>query len=379
MVLRVLDLSFELIDIIDVYESLIWTDRYNRYGDFELTVIPNSYLLDLLQMDRIIEQVDTYRAMFIEQRELKTDPQEGNRLIVSGRSLDVLLTRRIIWPVFNKELILERYLIELINWCFPTSDKNRGILNFRVDVKSSDAMDAIKNIKITSQHTGDRLYDVICEICNIYSIGFDFTISENISYRMDLTTGEETVHFWYSPYLYFYAGTDRSYAQNKNPWIVFSDNFNNLGATDDLESLKELGTIAYIAGEEEQPSREWTTLVTQEVSNPMLRREIFVDARDIQSTYHDENGDEQTISKADYIQLLKSRGEEKMQEYVRIHDYSSNVDSNIEHVYGVDYHLGDIVEIVNSYGHEVRARVMELVLSDDPEGLKVYPTFEIIE
>jgi hypothetical protein len=34
----VLDTEFRPVSIIDVYESLIWTDRYDEYGDFELYI-----------------------------------------------------------------------------------------------------------------------------------------------------------------------------------------------------------------------------------------------------------------------------------------------------------------------------------------------------
>lgn len=373
MVLEIRDYNFQLIDIIDVYESLIWTERYNRYGDFELVLIPSDFNLNLIQMDRVITRNDTKYVMFIEQVELKTNPQTGHTLIVSGRSMEVLFTRRVIWPVFNQTLQLSDYITKLIRWCFPLNDNQRRV-NMNIVIESSTEMNTVKTTSISSQHTGDVLYEVISELCDLFSIGYRFSLLEVIS------GGDDTpkVYDWV-PVVTFYAGKDRSYEQNVNPWIVFSDNFNNIGETDDLKSTKELGTIAYIAGEEQQPNRVSTTYVTEEVSNPILRREVFVDARDIQSTYRDENGDEQQISSADYINLLKARGEEKMQNYVRIHDYEANVDSNIEHIYGVDYFLGDIIEIVNSFGHEVRARVMEVVTSDESDGLKVYPTFEIIE
>lgn len=36
MELLVLNTTFESIAVVDTYESLIWTDRYNAYGDFEI-------------------------------------------------------------------------------------------------------------------------------------------------------------------------------------------------------------------------------------------------------------------------------------------------------------------------------------------------------
>ena len=36
MELLVLNTDYESIAVIDTYESFIWTDRYNSYGDFEI-------------------------------------------------------------------------------------------------------------------------------------------------------------------------------------------------------------------------------------------------------------------------------------------------------------------------------------------------------
>ena len=36
MELVVLDESFQSVAVIDSYKSLLWADRYNEYGDFEL-------------------------------------------------------------------------------------------------------------------------------------------------------------------------------------------------------------------------------------------------------------------------------------------------------------------------------------------------------
>lgn len=45
MDLLVLNTDFESISVIDTYESMIWTDRYNAYGDFELFFAMDSSLL----------------------------------------------------------------------------------------------------------------------------------------------------------------------------------------------------------------------------------------------------------------------------------------------------------------------------------------------
>lgn len=47
--------------------------------------------------------------------------------------------------------------------------------------------------------------------------------------------------------------------------------------------------------------------------------------------------------------------------------------------YGEDFFNGDVVQIANEYGHETRARILEIVMSEDNEGVSLYPTFKTIE
>lgn len=373
MILEVRDLNFQIIDIIDKYESLIWTERYARCGDFEINLIPTAKIVGLAKINNLITITDSEYVMYIEQIELRTDPSVGNNLIISGRSFGLILTRRVIWPVFNKNLALTSYCTELINACFKTNNTSRDVLIDISDIPSQELTEANKNI-ITSQHTGDNLYDVLCELFDLYEIGFRFTIKDKITAQSDGSYIRGCTY-----HLYFYAGQDRSYKQMEHPWVVFAPSFNNLGTTDDLQSIKNYATMAFIAGEETQPNRAWTTIEVESQINPILRSEIFVDARDLQSTYRDEEGEEHTISESEYTDLMKARGEERIQEYKKYHDYQASVDSTIEHVYGVDYFLGDIVQLVNEYGVESRARVVEFIRSDGPSGYTQYPTFELVD
>lgn len=377
MILEVRDLNYQLLDIIDAYESLIWTERYAKYGDFEVELIPTEKILVLAQIDRLVTIAESKYVMFIEQVELKTDPEQGNTLIISGRSFGSILTRRVIWPVFNKNLKLVEYCKELVKACFQSSTAGRNVQIHLLIEDSPELSEANKNT-ITAQHTGDNLYDALYELFSLYKIGFRFEIEDRI-YTETLSNGTTVMKRGCVYKMIFYAGLDRSYNQMNRPWVVFSPRFNNIGATDDLKSVKEYATMAYIAGEETQPNRAWTTIEVESVSNPILRREIFVDARDLQSTYRDESGEEHVIPESEYTELMKTRGKERIQNYQKYHDYQAAVDTTVEHVYGTDYSLGDIIQLVNEYGVETRARVVEFIRSDGPTGYTQYPTFEIVD
>ena len=46
---------------------------------------------------------------------------------------------------------------------------------------------------------------------------------------------------------------------------------------------------------------------------------------------------------------------------------------------GEDFFNGDVVQIANEYGHETKARIVEIVMTEDSDGASVYPTFKTTE
>ena len=51
MEVKILDTEFKMVGIIDTFISLIWTDRYNEAGDFELLLPMDIPVLDLIKED----------------------------------------------------------------------------------------------------------------------------------------------------------------------------------------------------------------------------------------------------------------------------------------------------------------------------------------
>ena len=103
--LKVFNNKFELQGYIDAYSSLIWTVRFRKYGDFELCVPAQKRLVKLLETGNILvrdpkatyEIQDEYYGMIIERVEIQQDAENADMLIVSGRSLESILYRRVMY------------------------------------------------------------------------------------------------------------------------------------------------------------------------------------------------------------------------------------------------------------------------------------------
>ena len=112
MDLYILDKSLETIGIIDVFTSVIWTKRYFSAGDFELYLPASSNNIKLLQTGNYVKRLDDDTVMIIEKIQITTDAETGNFLTVSGRSLEILLARRIVW---KQTIFLGNFKISAFN------------------------------------------------------------------------------------------------------------------------------------------------------------------------------------------------------------------------------------------------------------------------
>lgn len=350
MDLIVLNTNLDAVSIVDVYESFIWTDRYYEYGDFELFTSMTDDILSYIRQDYYIQNRDSEHCMIIEKIRISADAEDGNHITVTGRSLESVLDRRIIWGQKTISGNLQNGVKTLLNECIISpADSSRRISNFIFEASDDPA---ITGLTIDAQYTGDNLYDVINKICSERSIGFKVTLNDNKQFVFKL-----------------YAGADRSYDQTENPYVVFSPNFENIINSNYVESKSALKTVTLIGGEGEGAARKYTTVGGGIGLN---RRELFTDARDISSDV----GDGVTLSNAAYVAQMQQRGREKLAENTDVTSFEGQVETTIMFKYGEDFFNGDVIQIANEYGHETKARIVEIVMSENEEGTSVYPTFK---
>lgn len=354
MEVYVLDENFETVLALDIYQSLIWTDRYCDYGDFEIYTIVDMELINALSLDRYLWTEDSDHQMIIEDVRIETDVENGNFLIVSGRSLESILERRIVWSQTNLKGNLQLEVKRLLNEnVISPSIADRKITNFIFE-DSDDPK--ITNLTIDAQYTGDNLYDVVKDICQEKNLGFKITLNDENQFVFKL-----------------YSGIDRSYEQDERPYVVFSPDFDNFINSDYLESSKSLKTVTLVAGEGEGAERK-TVVVGDNPKSGLSRRELFTDARDISS-----NTGETTLTDDEYNAKLKQRGEEKLKETRETKTTSAQVKADQQYLYGKDFFIGDMVQLRNEYGMEKKVRVVEFIHSNNLNGYEAYPTFEIVE
>lgn len=354
----VLNQNFELQGVIDEYVSLIWRPSYSDIGDFELYLGASDKVIGLLRQNMYLVRssdisvdngIATYeKVMIIKNLQLITDAENGDFLTVTGRELKFLLHQRIVWKQTNLTGTAENAIRRLVteNAISPT-DTNRVIPNLVLGV-SAGLTDTIEK-----QVTGEYVDKVITEICTAYNYGWDMFITNN------------------KLVLVVYAGTDRSYNQTVNPYVVFSNEFENLYNSDYQLTTEEYANTTLIGGEGEGLDRIYTAVGA--TNSGLGRYETFTDARDISQN----KDSEEEITLEAYYKLLAERGLENLATLAYTEGFSGEVLSDVAFKYGEDFFIGDIVTVINEYGIKQNVRVLSAIESEDESGVKLLPRFNI--
>lgn len=353
MDLYIKDTNFKDIFILDTYNSLIWTERYNECGDFEIYTRMNSDILNYIKQDYYVSRNDSECIMIVEKILIQSDIEDGDKLTISGRSLESILDRRIIWgqKALTGKLQDSIKTILTENIISPSNIK-RKINNFIFEETDDEE---ITSLNIEAQYLGDNIYDVVSSICKERSIGFKITLNSDNQFVFKM-----------------YSGKDRSYEQTENPYVIFSQSFDNLLSSNYLESKSSLKNVTLVGGSGEGASKKFTEVGT---ISGIERREIYTDASSISS----EKEDGSQYTEAEYIAQLYQKGNEELSKNKITVSFEGEAETKIMFKYGSDFFNGDVVQIIDSYGHDARARVYEIVTSEDESGFAVYPTFSMIE
>lgn len=354
--LYVLNKDFESVAVLDDYSSVIWTDRYWEPGDFEIEVPASAEALENYQIDYYIWNSQSEHVMIIEEITVESNAETGPTIILAGRSLESILDRRIIWGLITLSGNLQTAVQKVLNTHVISPSTSSRAIDFLSFETSTD--EAITSLTIDSQYTGDTVLDVIQDICQERNLGFKITMPEDGQWVFKL-----------------YAGVDRSYGQDENPYVIFSPKFENLMNSNAYTSKTEYKTIALVGGEGEGADRTYASVsVSSGGGSGLSRRELFVDARDLSSTVEGEE-----LSDSEYTAQLQQRGAEKLAENIIIETFEGETETTSSFTYGVDFNMGDIVQNQNEYGSTFTSRITEYIWSQDTSEIKAYPSFSVIE
>lgn len=334
-------------DIIDSYESVIWNIQFFDFGEFVLTVPRTKKNIRLLKKDvYLVRDFDMtssafYNVMIIEKVETEYEIEKGWIITVSGKGLKSLLRRRVIWNQANYNGNVEQGIRQAVtdNAINPTAS-GRKITGL--------ALGPVKNIAGTfeAQLCGENLGEWLVETGTAYGIGWDIYIY-NGSYIFELKTG-----------------TDRSTAQSDRDPVIFSPEYDNLVSVKVSEDWENFINAGLVVGEGEGVNTRTASVGS---ATGLARYEDYINGGSVSS-----NGE--IITLATYLKMLQSFGEEEIKNRAYTRKVEAEVIADGLFKLNEDYYLGDIVQM-EIEGISAKTRILEIIYSEDANGVKIVPTF----
>ena len=336
------DGAFNNVAVIDDASSVIWVQRLNEIGEFEIYIRASAERLKLFnEGDVFITRPDSEIAMYVETVKLDTNEETGDYLTVSGRSAEVILSWRVVqFYMFNSS---DESTENIIRFLFTEKFIAAGVGKIPwVSLETAHGWEEGS----PHQYTGRSLEEIFNSLCVTYDYGFKLKWLGN-GFEFQL-----------------YKGTDRSFDQNTNTYVVFSPEFENLGNTEYIKDTSEYANAAVIGGEGEGSDRVFVSIAEQGKSG-FYFRQVYLDAR---------HSSQEELTLEAYKEQLANDGKDQLEQLRVTAEYTGEVLNYNQYTYGVDYFLGDKISTKNEYGIKGNAVVTEVTEVEDESGYKLVPT-----
>ena len=354
-------LTITLEAICDTFSSLLWDIEYYKCGSFEVYIAASPENISIFHTGRIVGRNDDNQHFgIIESVQINTDVENGDYLTVSGRFLMCLLERRIIYPTYNitAQKAYSNIIREVVTQNALLND-NRRIPGLSLGTVSGTCWEQTTTLQISYANLMEWIY-TICE-----------KIGGTANIRLVKDMGEQ-----YKMVLDLSEGTDRSLLQEENPHIVFSDAYSNLLSFSYAADSSIQRNFAYILGHGEGADRKRTTYCVSDEPSYLDRYELYVDADDIAEEEQVE-GETVPIPEEQYIELLKTRGSEKLV-LPQTASESEIAAHNTQYVYNRDYFVGDYVTVEHKRFGMIQPKIqlIGMIEAYDQNGRSLTPTFK---
>lgn len=392
--------------LINKFTALTWTSRTTTYGGFELYCPVLTENSELLKPENLV-WIGGDEAGVIETILKQTDDEGNITLQVTGRFVECYLGRRIIYGEYQKTAIVSTHIQNMVdqNAINPT-DTRRIIPLLALD---PDQQPLGPSVSFCNSY--GVVWDTVTGLAS--SNGLLVRVKAEIPSKALKMTVQETV--------------DRSVEQTDRPAVVLSTDLSDILNDSYTRDATAWCDMAIVAGAGEGADRK--IFEVNPDSSGLDRRELYVDARDLQD-YEDwdatirtttfildsstnqvqivtntvrtnpETGEkvttETTETKIDpnatagvveenttlqihidddtYNGILEQRGKEKLLETPLVESFNANIRmyGSRAYEYGVDYFLGDRVTMQDSKLQiQVSTEISEVSQTWDESGYSV--------
>lgn len=372
--IMILDDTMRIVDTLRKYEYSQYELKAREIGKFTINAMidkENLYLMDKTKNYYVLLDDDVFGV--IESVKRESDSETSKVFTIKGSLALKLLEYRIIKGQVTFKGKSYKYIEELVKQNLIMSDDENRNVALAVEFEDEERLKQICST-VDKQVTGGSLWDEISEVAEADKLRI--ILKPNVGAIN--TEHPQNIDGWT---LIIGAGEDRTRhrANNAVSTVMFSQSLSNIANTDYIVDRSKLRNTVYIAGEGEGADRKWYNIdvnsdITFGERTGWNRRELWVDARDIQSEQ-----DSKKITDAEYEELMKQRADEKAKDNDLSEEYTATViDITKQYTYKKDYNIGDFVTIADEeLGMEFDAQITNVIVTrqDDREIIDLEFTY----
>ena len=338
------------IAILQGEESVQWCENYQSPGEVKIVARATSEnLAALVEGNRVYNTDSDTVAKICHVDIVET---ESETTITARAQITSML--------FDERIIMATEQITNVEaGMYSLYSKNRRDLP--IEVGTSEGYTETTEMEVT----WTSVLDAIQKLADGSGIGFKIVF--------DPETSEET--------LKVFKGIDRSNDSSDDYVGYFGTDVGNIANVSVSTGISDYKNVAVVAGAGEGAARTVRIVSLGNVSGED-RRELYVDARDLQRDYqvatptgaYDSSGNPTytyatlTYTEAQYNAILDARGLEKLAEHLKTFSITCDIaQNNIR--YGTDYFLGDRMPIkLPEYGIYATARISSVTIVYEQSG-----------
>lgn len=356
MELYTLDSAFLRDTVIEDLESAVWAERYIGECEMNLVLPSTKERVAQLAEGKFVKKKGSRRPMQIESQSI-----ENGVMTIVGKTVENFFNER-----WSNEDELSGKPGEIIGAAVedalitnPFGGELNAMSFFVIGDLDATGDDIVEKVPF------GPLYDSIKPIGEANKVGMAVYLSADaFSHEFEFVT---------------YTGVNRTSDQFENDRVRFSP------ADDTMKNVKELRSIAGYKNVVYVIPPPWWSIGVEGTPDYVVvyapgfdpetvgfdRRILVIDASNI--SYVD------TGSYATATTEMEKMGKDALAN----NNFTKLLDGEVVpqpgYIYGVHYHLGDIVELVGQSGIPQKAQITEFIHSLDSEGEKAYPTVSVVD
>ena len=369
MELRVFDETVEPLGLIDEMASLLWHVKYFDVGTFNLLAPITDNNKRLLTEGNIIVKHDGKRevtdaaggiwrrAAQITYVHITKDENGLEQIEAQGYMLSQWLNKRCISPQIVATATNQSIINTMVkNNCGSGASTKRRFPRFIMLAQETMAGSAVEYANEVYAKLGQE----VKARAQAGKLGYDILINER----------SRQYGF------YLYKGIDLTAKNSEgNTPCIFSRDFDNVNEQEYTASIENCGNFIYIQGAADDNGSQPVTTVDGEGASGLELTEVFCDATDIARKY--QSGEtEVTIPLNTYLQMLKTRAAAELENYGKIINFVSTINTNSNLKFKQDFDLGDRITCKETkWGIQIDARITEVTETYQKGAEEIEATF----